>query len=416
MIGSRLGNWVLDREIGQGAAGTVYLAHANPSTPGGPQQAAVKVLAAELAGDPGFLGRFQREIEVLGKLDHPNIVKLYASGCENGHYYFAMEYIDGPSLEELRQTNAKLPWRDVLDLALQVAPALKHAHDRGIIHRDLKPANLLLGPEGVVKLTDFGIASLFASRHVTTAGAVVGTAEYLSPEQAAGRLVTPRSDLYSLGVVLYTLLTGRPPFRGEVLDLLQKHRFAQFDRPVRLAPEIPGDLDAVVCQLLAKEPAERPADAGVLARQLSGLQRRLEFKGASGDTGAGTSPTLVMHPVLPGESPGPATLMSKLMRAELEEQNRGGPVRRFFNHPFVLVVLFLACVGLMSWGFWPLGPERLFQRGSALMNSPDPDNWYDGWNNYLEPLQSKYPDHPHKTEVEAYRRRYDSYKAARQAA
>src|SRR5437867_1571408 len=122
MIGSRLGNWVLDREIGQGGTGTVYLAHADPAPPHGPQRA-----------------------------------------------------------------------------------ALKHAHDRGVIHRDLKPANLLRGPDGVVKLTDFGIASLFASRHLTAAGAVLGTAEYLSPEQAAGRLVTPRSDLYSLGVVLYTL-------------------------------------------------------------------------------------------------------------------------------------------------------------------------------------------------------------------
>src|SRR5581483_5762914 len=113
---------------------------------------------------------------------------------------------------------------------------------------------------------------LLGGSHVTATGAIVGTAEYLSPEQAAGRLVTPRSDLYSLGVVFYTLLTGRTPFEGEVVELLQKHRFAQFDRPVRLVPEIPGDLDALVCQLLAKEPAQRPADAGVLGKQLVGLR------------------------------------------------------------------------------------------------------------------------------------------------
>src|SRR5437763_2390956 len=165
MIGMRLGNWVLDRKIGQGGAGTVYLAHADPSPPEGPPRAAVKVLAAELAADPGFLGRFQREIEVLGKLDHPGIVKLYDSGSQDARYYFAMEYVEGQSYETIRKDKVRLPWREVLELALQIAPALKHAHDRGVIHRDLKPANLLRGPDGQVKLTDFGIASLFASRH-----------------------------------------------------------------------------------------------------------------------------------------------------------------------------------------------------------------------------------------------------------
>lgn len=415
MIGSRLGAWVLDRELGQGGAGTVYLAHADPIPETGSRHAAIKVLAAELAADPGFLGRFQREIEVLGRLDHPHIVKLIGSGNQNDRYYFAMEYVEGQNFEQRRLPNPKVPWLEVLDMALQVAPALKHAHDRGIIHRDIKPANLLHGQDGIVKLTDFGIASLFASRHLTAAGAVVGTAEYLSPEQAAGRLVTPRSDLYSFGVVLYTLLTGRPPFQGEILDLLQKHRFAQFDRPVRLAPEIPGDLDELVCQLMAKEPAQRPADAGVLFRQLSGLKGRLAHRGL-GETGTSSPPTTIVHPGQPIAGSGPGTLMSKLMRAELEEQNRGGPVRRFFNHPVVLVLAFLACMIALVWGFWPLSPETMYHRGAALMASSDPDQWYDGWNNYLEPLQTKYPNNPHQGEIEVFQKRYEAYRSARRAA
>ena len=210
MIGARLGPWIVDREIGRGGMGRVYLAHRDPAGGDGPAQAAIKVLAAELAVDIGFLQRFQREIDILRQLDHPNIVRFLDSGEEDKRYYFAMEYVQGKSFDLIREERGRLPWREVLDLALQLSPALKHAHDRGIIHRDLKPSNLLRAeadagnPEktAVVKLTDFGIASLFASPHLTVTGGIVGTAEYLSPEQAAGKPVTQRSDLYSLGVVL----------------------------------------------------------------------------------------------------------------------------------------------------------------------------------------------------------------------
>src|SRR5207248_2775992 len=131
----------------------------------------------------------------------------------------------------------------------------------GIVHRDLKPANLMRTADGVIKLTDFGVAKVFASTPLTATGGLVGTAEYISPEQAAGKPATKRSDLYSLGVVLYTLLTGRLPFEGAtMLDLLHKHRFAQFDPPRSLLPELPYEIDEVVCQLLEKDPANRPAD------------------------------------------------------------------------------------------------------------------------------------------------------------
>jgi serine/threonine-protein kinase len=413
MIGARLGIWIVDQEIGRGGAGTVYLAHADPVPVGRPRQAAIKVLAPELATDPGFLGRFQREIEVLGRLDHPNIVKLHGSGNQSGRFYFAMEYIEGPSYEALRLEQRRLPWREVLELALQIAPALKHAHDRGIIHRDLKPANLLRRVDGLVILTDFGIASLFASRHYTAAGTVIGTAEYLSPEQAAGRLVTPRSDLYSLGVVLYTLLTGRTPFEGEVVELLQKHRFAQFDRPVRLVPEIPGDFDVLVCQLMAKEPAQRPADAGVLSRQLAGLRRRLEYKSSS-ETGGGGRRTDVIEP-RGAAAPGAATIMSRLMRAELEDQNRGGSLQRVINHPAVLLLSFLASIGILVWTFWPLSAEGLYRHGAALMASSDTDDWERAWDNYLSPLEEKYPENPHKDEVAAFRGRVETVRSARRA-
>src|SRR5260370_11976966 len=188
-----------------------------------------------------------------------------------------MEYVDGESLEAILLEKGRLTWREVLDIASQLAPALRHVHDHGVIHRDLKPPNILRTPQGVVKLTDFGIAKVFASRHLTSTGGVIGTAEFLSPEQAAGKVVGKRSDLYCLGAVLYALLTGRPPFQGNShLELLHKHRYGQFERPQRLVPEIPDEMDALICQLLEKEPDNRPRDCHVFAKQLDVIRRHAE--------------------------------------------------------------------------------------------------------------------------------------------
>src|SRR5688572_11270576 len=258
MIGSRIGSWMIEEEIGRGGMGTIYRARCLSGD--GPKVAAIKVLAAELAVEVGFQQRFQREINILKQLDHPCIVRFLESGSERNRFWFAMEFVDGPSFESLRDDRGRVSWPEVLDLAWQIAPALKHAHDRGVIHRDLKPSNLMRTSEsladspGLIKLTDFGISSLFASPHLTVTGGVIGTPEYLSPEQAAGKQVTKKSDLYSLGVVLYTLITGDTPFQGDAVDLLHKHRYAQFDRPGRIVPELPPDFDEIVCQLMAKDP------------------------------------------------------------------------------------------------------------------------------------------------------------------
>src|SRR5262249_22177513 len=232
-------------------------------------------------------------IETLSQLSHPNIVRFYESGMENGLYFYAMEYVEGQSLEEILHEQRRLPWREVLDIALQICPAVKHVHDHGIIHRDLNPPNLLRTPTGQIKLMDFGIAKVFASSHLTATGGVVGTAEFLSPEQAAGKPVTKRSDLYSLGVVLYTLLTGRTPLEGtSFVDLLHKHRYAQFDPPQRIVPEIPYEINDLVCQLLEKDPAKRPPDCLVLGRQLEAIKKKLGRKGSLTKAGFQTNVTV----------------------------------------------------------------------------------------------------------------------------
>jgi serine/threonine-protein kinase len=417
MADGKLGSWVIDREIGRGGMGTVYLAR-HDAADGDPRQAAVKVLAPELAADPGFLERFRREIDTLRQLHHPNIVQLYEAGTQDGRHYYAMEYVPGKDCEQLRTELGRLPWKDVLSIALQVAPALKHAHDRGVIHRDIKPHNLIRTDDGTVKLTDFGIARVFAGKSLTVTGGLVGTAEYVSPEQAAGKPVTNRSDLYSLGVVLYTLLTGQPPFEGsDVVDLLHKHRYAQFDRPKRLVPDLPYDFDDIVCRLLAKNPADRPANGQVLYRDLERVRRKIEVFDMR-TVAAGTEAADVESEPEPAgkaeDKPGPATLMSKLMRAELTRQQRGGPVARLFNQPWVLIPLFLASMTLLVWLVWPrqrAAPEELFQEGSRLMASDDPADWDRAWKEYLGPLERKYRDNPYAAELERMRRLKDDREA-----
>ncbi len=405
LTGKQLGKWIIERELGRGGMGKVYLAHDEPPAGSDPEatviQAAVKVLAPELAQDPGFLERFQREIDVLRRLNHPHIIRLFDSGCQDGFYYYSMEYLPGRNFEDVLKERGRLPWREVLDVALQLCPALKHAHDHGVIHRDIKPQNLLTNDTGLVKLTDFGIAKVFAGKQLTVTGGLVGTAEYLSPEQAAGKRVTNRSDLYSFGVVLYTLLVGRPPFQGRsTLDLMHKHRFSQFDPPQRFVPDLPADFNKIICDLLEKDPAKRPANGLILLRQLESLRdrvrRREQHTVVSGQVPPEAAEEEVSAPTVAvaRDKAGPATLMSQLIREELAGDRRVGPVARLVNRPLVLVSLLALCLGVIVWAvfFKPGGgtpedaptqdmsePQRFYLQALRLYRLGDQDGAYDRW-------------------------------------
>jgi serine/threonine protein kinase len=417
MLGDRLGDWIIDKELGRGGMGHVYLAHLADDAPPSnlPRRAALKVMAPELAVEVGFLRRFQSEIKALAELSHPNIVRLYESGADGNRYYYAMEYVEGSNYEELLSDYGRIAWSEVLDMALQICSALKHAHDRGIIHRDLKPPNLLRDRTGQVKLTDFGIARVFADPHLTKTGGVVGTPEFLSPEQAMGKPATKRSDLYSFGAVLYTLLTGRTPFQGKsVLDLLHKHRYAQFDAPRTIVPDIPLDLDEIVCQLLAKDPADRPGDAMALHKQLDRIRRKYDRKNQATEVEIPAGATMADNAAaIPGRArePGPATLMSKLMRQELERHKSGGPIFRAINRPWVLLGLLAATGCVLTWAFWPLNQDALFREGAALMASKEPTDWDRAWRDYLKPLQDKYPNSPYRDQIDEFDQKIKDYNA-----
>ncbi len=374
----RLGHWIIDKELGRGGMGQVFLAHEDPALNPDGRQAAVKVLAPELATEVGFLHRFQREIDILRQLDNPHIVRFYDAGFQDNRYYYAMEYVPGRNFEEVLKARGRLDWREVLVIAMQLCPALKHAHDHGIIHRDIKPQNVLQAEDGTVKLSDFGVAKVFAGKQLTATGGLVGTADYLSPEQAAGKPVTNRSDLYSLGIVLYLLVTGRAPFTGRsVLDLLHKHRFGQFDPPQRIVPDIPPDLDEIICSLMEKDPAHRPANGLVLLRRLEILQRKLDRKEQR--TIVEMEKTASDHPdrdIEPETNPGPATLMSRLMREELQGPPKGA-IGRLFDQGLVLAALFAICVGIIVWTIWFRQPATVASPEPTLTSvTSEPERFY----------------------------------------
>jgi eukaryotic-like serine/threonine-protein kinase len=260
------GRYRVERTLGQGGMAAVYLAHdAELERP-----VAIKVLAEHLATDDAFRQRFLREARMAAKLSHPNIVHVYDQGDEDGRPFIVMEYVEGVTLGDELREHGPLPPARVVDLALQICGGLEHAHGSGLVHRDVKPGNLLLRGDGTVKIADFGIARAAQATKLTQIGSVLGTAAYLAPEQAAGEQVTAAADIYSLGCVLFELLTGRTPYVFETLPELVVKQREEPITPIReLRPEVPAEVEAAVMHCLARNPEYRPASAADLAQELA---------------------------------------------------------------------------------------------------------------------------------------------------
>ena len=219
---------------------------------------AVKLLREQYAADPDFLARFEQEARSAAKVGHPNIVSVYDVGSDGRAYYIVMEYVEGPNLKTLIRESAPLGVARAVDIAVQVLTALNFAHQKGLIHRDVKPQNILLGPDRQVKVADFGIARAANTPQLTSTGVVLATVQYCSPEQAMGKAATAASDIYSVGVVLYEMLTGALPFEAESPVAVALKHIQETPRPPReLNPLVPRQLEAIVLQALAKEPERR---------------------------------------------------------------------------------------------------------------------------------------------------------------
>jgi eukaryotic-like serine/threonine-protein kinase len=360
------GRYRVLRKLGSGGMANVYLAEDEELG----RRVAVKILNDRYANDDLFIERFRREAKSAAGLSHPNIVSIYDRGEAEGTYYIAMEVIEGRSLKELIMTREALPIDTAIGYAKQLLEALRFAHRHGIIHRDIKPHNVLVSAdqhakanEPRLKVTDFGIARHGASQ-MTEAGSIMGTAQYLSPEQARGAPVTAASDLYSAGVVLYEMLTGKVPFTGDsAIEIAMKHVNDLPAPPSALRPEIPTELDQIVLRALAKDPGERYQSAEEFIEDLERVEAGLPISratstaatallaGAAGGLAAGEStellsegPTRVVAP--PPPRPAPPRRPPDYPPASPYDEP---PRKRKRWVPWVLVALLIAAAVLAGW-------------------------------------------------------------------
>jgi serine/threonine-protein kinase len=348
------GRYRILRKLGSGGMANVYLAEDEDLG----RRVAIKILNERYASDDSFNERFRREAKSAAGLSHPNIVSIYDRGEADGIPYIAMEVIEGRSVKELILTSGPLPVAQAVEYAKQVLSALRFAHRNGIIHRDIKPHNILIGAEDRLKVTDFGIARAGASQ-MTEVGSIMGTAQYLSPEQARGAPVTAASDLYSVGIVLYEMLTGKTPFTGETpIEIAMKHLNEPPRPPSELRSEIAPELDQIVLRALAKDANERYQTAEEFSADLDRLEAGIPV---SPETTAAATAILTGLPatdatqVLPPDAgtrvlpPRPTAPSRRPPAYPPDYGYREPPRRRRRGVPWLIALLFVAAAAAAGW-------------------------------------------------------------------
>jgi eukaryotic-like serine/threonine-protein kinase len=372
LVGQQFGPFTIDMELGSGAMGTVYRGRYTKDG----QLMAIKIMAPGIGStNAAAADRFEREITVLKQLNHPNIVRFYGAGKHQSMRYFAMELIDGESLDKVMARRGRMTWEELVQLGKQLCSALQHAHEKGIIHRDLKPSNIMVLADGTVKLTDFGIAKDLDLEALTATNCTVGTASYMSPEQCKGQSdLTHKSDLYSLGVLFYELVTGRKPFKADnAMDMFMLHVNGTFERPSRLVLDIPVWLDTLICQLLEKKPEHRPLDANTVANTLGTIQEKIQAQQSAG--------VETVRRRLIDRKPGQKRLSEEDKEAaRVLMTGRGRPKRKQTKKPLYQKVWFQAIGLVLALGlvvtllflvFRGPSSDKLYRQAKAVMDSGD---------------------------------------------
>jgi serine/threonine-protein kinase len=315
---------------------------------------AIKVLREEFTSDEEFIRKFRRESQAAAKLSHPNIVSIYDVGVEGDIYYIVMEYIKGKTLKEVIREKGKLSFEETVDYSIQIAEALAHAHANHIVHRDIKPHNIMITEDGRVKVTDFGIARAATSSTVTNTNNVLGSVHYFSPEQAKGGYTDEKSDIYSLGIVMYEMITGKVPFEGESpISVALKHVQEEIVPPSHIDPTINKNLEKIIMKCVRKEQMERYKSANELLVDLKRIKNNWDDDMVGEDDVSLDSPTRII-PVVKEESP-------KNMKKKKKKRN--GNNRVVF---FAILAAFLL-VSAMAFGFWQFKDKFL----STTVKVPD---------------------------------------------
>jgi serine/threonine protein kinase/beta-lactam-binding protein with PASTA domain len=328
--------------LGVGGMATVYLAE--DSSLG--RKVALKVMAERYAEDGEFVERFRREAQAAARLNHPNIIAVYDRGEANGRPYIAMEYLQGRTLKQMIQKEGPLPAERAIAIAMQVLAGLRYAHEHGVVHRDVKPHNVLVGDDGRIKVTDFGIAHA-GDPQMTEVGSIVGTAQYLSPEQARGRTVGPQTDIYSLGVVLYEMLAGRVPFEGDSSVAIAMQHVSDEPPALRsLAPLVPESLAMVVAHAMLKEPTQRYASADEFTADLDRVRRGLVPVAATAMMAAVPHEPTEFVPAPEATRIAPRPAETPLLSGE--KPPPGPSPRRRSRWPWLLVLLLVLAVGALA--------------------------------------------------------------------
>ena len=384
-----IGPFEVGDRIGVGGMGIVY--RATYTKNGAP--VALKVLSPEVSDSEALQRRFEREISILKKLQHPNIVRYYGGGRFGAQRFYAMELVAGGSVEDYLKEKKKLPWEEALDITMQVAKALEHAHEAGIVHRDLKPANLLRTKEQVIKLTDFGIARDTTATALTAAGKTVGTYAYMAPEQIRGKPpVDKKTDLYALGCVLFEMIAGETPFLSENQgEMLMMHLQEEPPRVTSLVPDCPIFVEDLIFHLLEKNPDDRPYDALALQVEIEDVLKKI------GDQRSIAAETLAGGTATADGTRGGDELKAALGKTKKKKKKQDSSP--FYERTWFLGLCLSVVLAFIVWHILPWGEDKLMAEAERLVKSEFASDQIQARDKYLKLLLERYPQGRHANQA-----------------